>query len=134
MSPSCLKVCAGQLDPNPLLQTHSANCASPDRQTGGSRCGRKITSSTRTISTGAPQECVLSSLLFSRYTDDCTSGDSSFKLLKFAGDTTVICLIRDSDKSAPVWSEQPGAEHTQNHGDDSGLKEEPPNTAPIHNT
>jgi len=56
----------------------------------------KFSSSTRTISTGAPQGCVLSSL----YTIDCTSKDASVKLLKFADDTTLIGLIQDSGKSA----------------------------------
>ncbi len=57
----------------------------------------KFSSSTRTISTGAPQGCVLSPLLVSLYTNDCTSKDSSFKLLKFADDTTLISLIQDGD-------------------------------------
>ncbi len=59
----------------------------------------KYTSSTCTIITGAPQGCFLSPLLFSLYTNDCTSKDPSVKLLKFADDTTLIGLIQDGDES-----------------------------------
>ncbi|KAK3533800.1 hypothetical protein QTP70_029508, partial [Hemibagrus guttatus] len=56
------------------------------------------------ISTGSPQGCILSPLLFSLYTNGCTSGHQSVKLLKFADDTTVIGLISARDESA-YWGE-----------------------------
>ncbi len=48
----------------------------------------KFMSNSRSTNTGALQGCVLSPLLFSLYTNDCTSKDPSVKLLKFADDTT----------------------------------------------
>ncbi len=65
----------------------------------------KFSSSTHTISTGAPRSCVLSPLLFFLYTNDCTSKDPSVKLLKFSDDTTLIGLIQDRQefKELAVW-------------------------------
>ena len=66
------------------------------------RLGKHV-SDPRTISTGSPQGCVLSPLLFSLYTNSCTSSHQSVKLLKFADDTTLIGLISGGDESAYRW-------------------------------
>ncbi len=44
--------------------------------------------------------CTISPLLFSLYTNDCTSKNPSVKLLKFADDTKLIGLIQDGDRSS----------------------------------
>src|SRR4029434_10274802 len=72
-----------------------------DRRQHG-RLGKHVSDS-RTISTGSPQDCVLSPLLFSLYTNSCTSSHQSVKLLKFADDTTLIGLISGGDESAYRW-------------------------------
>src|SRR4029434_3194647 len=66
------------------------------------RLGKHVSDST-TISTGSPQGCVLSPLLFSLYTNSCTSSHQSVKLFKFADDTTLIGLISGGDESAYRW-------------------------------
>ncbi len=58
------------------------------------------TSSPLILNTGAPQGCVLSPLLYSLYTYDCTATHSYNVIVKFADDTTVIGLITDNDETA----------------------------------
>ncbi|XP_034418653.1 mirror-image polydactyly gene 1 protein isoform X8 [Cyclopterus lumpus] len=50
----------------------------------------KHVSASRSISTSSSQGCVLSPLLFSLYTNSCTSSHLSVKLLRFADDTTPL--------------------------------------------
>ena len=58
------------------------------------------TSTTTTVSTGAPQGCVLSPLLFTLLTHDCTALHDSNHIIKFADDTTVVGLINKNDESS----------------------------------
>ncbi|KAK3559288.1 hypothetical protein QTP86_010738 [Hemibagrus guttatus] len=62
------------------------------------RMGRHVSASL-TLSTGAPQGCVLSSLLYSLYTYDCMATTNSTPI-KFADDTVVVVLISDNNETS----------------------------------
>ena len=58
------------------------------------------TSTMLILNTGAPQGCVLSPLLDSLFTHDCTAWHGSNIIIKFADNTTVVGLITDNDETA----------------------------------
>ena len=55
-------------------------------------------SSIITISTGAPQGCILSAFLFIVYTNALSQCSSNRKMIKYADDTVVIGLISNNNE------------------------------------
>jgi hypothetical protein len=52
------------------------------------------------LTTGAPQGCVLSTLLYSLFTHDCMATHASNSIIKFADDTNIVGLITNNDETA----------------------------------
>ncbi len=50
-------------------------------------------------STGSPQGCVLSPLLYIMYTNDCCSKFDNHHIVKFADDTVIVSLLNDTETS-----------------------------------
>ena len=57
-----------------------------------------VQSSLRTLSTGAPQCCVISPVLFIIYTNDLYIDSTNNIILKYADDTVIVGLITDCDE------------------------------------
>ena len=67
------------------------------------------TSNTRLTSTGSPQGCVLSPLLFILYTDSCRSPQENSFFVKFSDDTALLSLLQgeesDHGQALPTFVE-----------------------------
>ncbi|KAK3556092.1 hypothetical protein QTP70_005252 [Hemibagrus guttatus] len=61
--------------------------------------GRHVSASL-ILSTGAPQGCALSPLLYSLYMYDCVASTNCTTIIKFADDTVVVGLISDNNETA----------------------------------
>ena len=60
----------------------------------------KSTSDSITLSTGAPQGCVLSPLLFTLLIHDCVARFEGNQIINFADDTTVVGIVNGNDESS----------------------------------
>ena len=67
---------------------------------------KNTTSSVKVVSTGSPQGCVLSPLLFILYTTDCRSIRPNRYFIKFSDDTALLSLLsNDGVGHGPVLND-----------------------------
>lgn len=60
----------------------------------------KSISSVITLSTGSPQNCILSPLLFTLVTYDCAARSPTNHIIQYVDDTTVVGLIQNEHNQA----------------------------------
>ena len=58
-----------------------------------------VLSDSISINTGAPQGCVLSTLLYILYTNDCMSGNNDIRFFKYADFTAILGMIRGDENN-----------------------------------
>ena len=61
-----------------------------------------VCSSHVSMSTGAPQGCILSPFLYTMYTNSCRSAYSNNHYFKYADDTALVGLIQDTARSETI--------------------------------
>ena len=59
----------------------------------------------KSISTGAPQGCVSSPVLFTLYTNDCTNSHTGNLVFKFSDDTAILGLLHKDSSTLAYFSE-----------------------------
>ncbi|KAI3351696.1 hypothetical protein L3Q82_020533, partial [Scortum barcoo] len=104
-----------------------------------------VSSSSISLSTGSPQGCVLSPLLFTLLTHDCSAIHPSCLIVKFADDTAVVGRIANWQRRVRlqagggtpgglVQAKQPLHQREEDQGDDRGLQkgQTPPLPPPLH--
>ena len=63
-------------------------------------------SPTLVTNTGAPQGCVLSPMLYTIYTNDCTTINSGHQMIKYADDTAIVGCMNSNDDSLQCFNHE----------------------------